>query len=154
MKLSNEMKPINEIIQGQHPMKSQKLSQSTQNSISIYTDKLTVEGVSRQMIKLKKGFPSLPADYYDLLIERIKANNFTNNRLQDAIENLIDTCPYPTPAIANIISWDRRIKLYNHEDIVKMTDQYHNAFDLYQCIEIDGVKKFAHKNDIEKYNLK
>jgi len=64
------------------------------------------------MEKIKKAFPSLSGDFYDILCERIKENNFSDKELINAINHVIDTCIYPVPTIANFI-------LFKHEDSVE-----------------------------------
>ena len=68
---------------------------------------------------MKKSFPALPADFYDSLSERLKANGFCDERLNDAVNHVIDTCLYPTPTIANIISFDKTIKFKTHDEMCR-----------------------------------
>jgi hypothetical protein len=87
----------------------------------------------------------------------IKINGFTDERLSDAVTNVICTCVYPTPTIAQFISWDKRIKIYKYFDIVKMVDDGdQNAFDRYKRIVMPGIPEavWIHVNDIAKYNIK
>lgn len=50
---------------------------------------------------------SLPTDFQDLLLERMNANKFTDERLQRAVDGVIEHCTYPTPTIADFLKWDR-----------------------------------------------
>jgi hypothetical protein len=59
------------------------------------------------MEKIKNSFPSLSAGFYDILCDRLKANNFTDEKLQNAVNHVIDTCIYPIPTIANFISFNK-----------------------------------------------
>lgn len=55
--------------------------------------------------KIKLAFPDLPAGFYDVLSERIKSKGFSDERLNDAVNHVIDTCKYPKPTVANFISF-------------------------------------------------
>ena len=77
--------------------------------VSIYKGVLTTQGIIEGVAIIKKSFPSLPVDFYDILIDRLKANGFNDDRLKAAVVHVIDTCVYPTPTIANFISYDKKI---------------------------------------------
>jgi hypothetical protein len=95
------------------------------NSISVYTDQqFTVKTELDCVRQLKNAFPSLPIGFYDILHDRIVDNGFSEQRLKDAVKNLIDTCVYPTPTIANIISWDKRVKLYSYNEMTDLVMKY------------------------------
>lgn len=128
-----------------------------ENELSLYRGALNTSVVIQNIAKIRKSFPSLPEGFYDILSDRIKANNFTDERLNDAVENVIDTCIYPTPTIAQFISWDKRIKYYKYPDIVqKVDDGDPNAFDRYKRVELPELPEavWIHINDIAKYNIK
>lgn len=59
------------------------------------------------MIKVSQAFPTLPEPFYDLLCERIKEHGFTDERLKKSVNYVIDHCIYPTPTIAQFISFDK-----------------------------------------------
>lgn len=124
--------------------------------ISIYNDKLTPECVGENTVKLKQSFPALPNGFYDVFYERLKANNYTDKRLNDAIGHVIDNCIYPTPTIAQFISFDKRMKLYSYEDVLKINDQTQSAFQTYRPVRFSDNPKpiYAHVNDIVEYKLK
>lgn len=123
--------------------------------MSIYKGNLTTQFVIESVSKIKKSFPGLTKEFFDVFSERIKENKFTDSRLQDAINHVIDNCIYPTPSIAQFISYDKRIKLYTYHDIVRMQDQTQHAFKSYRPVKIFGLNKpmYASENDIINYNL-
>lgn len=129
---------------------------SRSNEISVYKGELTTQCVIKQVKKIKSAFPSLPSGFYDILTDRLKELRFSDQRLTDAVNNLIDTCPYPTPTIANLISWDKRIKLYNYQEMVAMVDKFGEVtWRSYKAVKISGFKSrvYASVTDIEAYNL-
>lgn len=121
-------------------------------NLSIYSGNLTTNEIIDQQLRLKKSFPGLPAEFYDILIERLKENNFNDARLKAAIDNLIDTCVYPLPTIANIISYDKTVKLYTYTqicDLVSNGDKMSN----YKKVKSNFLNLWARVDDIEKYKL-
>ena len=85
-----------------------------------------------------------------------KEEGFTDERFRDSVHMVIKTCIYPTPTIAQFISFDKRVKVLKYPDIIKMVDDDPNAFDRYKRIVLDGLPEavYIHVNDIAKYNIK
>ena len=103
---------------------SQGLSQidSVKKEISLYgKGKVTSRVLADCVIRIKKSFPKLPDGWYEMLNEMIDLEGFTDQRLADATLNLIKTCPYPEPTIANILSFDKIQKLYTYEQLQWMS---------------------------------
>lgn len=110
----------------------------------------------KQMSRIKKAFPNLSSGFYDILLERIKQANFTNKRLEDAVNNLIDNYKYPTPPISAIISFDKKIKVYTYNDILEMVSLGGDyIFQQFEPVKIyNGTKPFwASVIDIQTYNI-
>jgi len=79
---------------------------------------------------------------------------FTDDRLRDAVRNVISTCVYPQPTIAQFISFDKRIKVYTYSQYCKLCDEgtgknYHPV-----AIGENTHPVWVHENDINQYNLK
>lgn len=100
---------------------------------------------------------------FDLLKERFKENGFTNERLRDAINHVIDTYEGwdKLPNIANFIQYDKKVKIYTYKELLdKYREDYYAGATYdpisreYDTIEVNGQKKYARKEDIEKYHLK
>lgn len=125
--------------------------------ISIYKGSLSTPCVIQNTAKIKNSFPALPEGFYEIFSERILDCGFTDDRLNDAVNNVIDTCVYPTPTIAQFISFDKRVKVFKYPEIVKMVeDGDPKAFDRYKRIVMEGLPEavWIHINDIKKYNIK
>jgi hypothetical protein len=73
--------------------------------------------------KLATAFPALPTGFFAIMIERMRANQFSDQRMIDSIGYVIDNCLYPTPTIANLISYDRRVKLYTYQEVCEYVDR-------------------------------
>jgi hypothetical protein len=124
------------------------------NEISLYQGELTAQCLVSCISDIKKAFPSLPVGFYDILTDRLADNGFSNDRLTDAVRNVIDTCIYPTPTIAQFISFDKRVKTYTYLqycDIVEKGGDGKN----YKAIKLKGrpVPVWIHINDVEQYNI-
>jgi len=92
--------------------------------MSIYSGELTTECVLKQVSRLKKAFPGIPVEFYDILTDRLKECNFNDKRLIDSVNNVIDNCKYPIPTIADFISFDKLVKLYNYEAMCKKVSEW------------------------------
>jgi hypothetical protein len=62
------------------------------------------------ILKIKSTFPDLPVGFYDILLERVKANGLTDNRLTVAVNYVIDNCAYPRPTVGNFIQADKELQ--------------------------------------------
>lgn len=140
----------------------QSLVRSSSNGISSNDPDESTEAVSiyrsgtvtpvveqRCSILLKNAFPNLPAGFYAILHDRVLEHGFTDQRLMDAIKHLIDTFEYPTPAIANIISFDQKVKLYTWIQIANKVDKG-DSFSNYKRLK-NG--RYADRIEAEKYHM-
>lgn len=134
---------------------STELTPRLANDISIYKGEITTQNLIKNIAKLKKAFPSMPLGFYDILDERIRDNGFSDERFTDAVNHVIDTCPYPTPKISDFISFDKRIKTYSYAQYVRLIDEGENG-DNYKPIKLKDrpALVWIHVNDIEQYNIR
>ena len=104
---------------------------------------------------IQNAFPTLPNGFYDVLYDMIKDEGFTDQRLKDSVKHVIKNCVYPQPTVAQFISFDKKIDLFTYDDMMKKTDTDKDAFKRFLPIKLPGVSYtlWAHKNDVEKYNL-
>ena len=122
---------------------------------------MTKEGISESIIKIKGSFPTLPDPFYKTLTERVRDNQFSDQRLIDSVNYVIDNCPYPQPTIAQFISYDKNVKLYNYTEYTDFVTAHKSGADdtggneLMKAIKVSWSDKpmFALVSDIEKYKL-
>lgn len=98
------------------------------------------------------AFPSLPSEFYDILSNRIIDKRIGDKRLIDAVNHVIDNCIYPTPTIANFITFDKRVKLFAYEQMVKKAEEFGGMiWESYKAVEIPGSDKkvWVHVKDLE-----
>jgi len=126
------------------------------SEISIYRGELTKQCIADANGKIAMTFPSLPAEFYKVLANRVKDNNFSDERLKDSVNHVIDNCIYPIPTIAQFISFDKNIKVYTYQDMLKQVSEVYSPFDAHKSVRLrENQPKplYVHVNDIEKYNL-
>lgn len=124
--------------------------------MSIYTGQLTPTVVLQEIVKAKIAFPALPKEYFDMLRLRLEANNFSDDRLKDAVAHVIDTCTYPTPTIANFIGFDKRIKINSYEDMVKKATEFGpDIYKSYRMVKFPEREKpvWVHVDDMKLAKL-
>ena len=127
----------------------------TEKGLSIYCGELTTRILLEQNIEIAKAFPQLPESFFEVFNRRIKEKEFTDQRLKDAVNHVIDTCQYPVPTVANFISYDKEVQIFTHNDLLKQLNEDKKAFDYYDLIKVPGLDKprYARKEDIIKYKL-
>jgi hypothetical protein len=84
--------------------------------VSVYRGELTTQGIIQNISRIKLTFPCLPIEFYDILTDRLKVHGFSDARLTDAVLHVIDTCKYPTPTIADFITYDKRVPSFHCPD--------------------------------------
>lgn len=119
------------------------------NEISVYKGELTLECVKIQSVRILAAFRKLDNTFINLLTQRLKDNNFTDKRLIDAVNFVIDNHRYPEPLISDFISYDKKIKTYTHKEACNYGMEHLQATD----VGI-GVCVFVKKIDFINYNLK
>lgn len=88
--------------------------------ISTYVDKYPNEIQLQQAVgKLMIAFPKMSKEFFILLSEYLLKEKFTEERLKDAVDNVICKFQYKELNISDIISFDKRVKLYTYNDVYK-----------------------------------
>lgn len=123
--------------------------------ISIYNDEQADDNFILEQIKrLYICFSETNKEIFKELFNRIKANNFTKKRLQDAVDNLIDTHTYKTIAIADVISFDKNIDIYSYIDVCNLAyERGSEVWNEFEKIIIDDSIYYIRKNDLSKIVL-
>ena len=134
---------------------SQTLSRNENNeiSLSVYSGELSTDTVAQNVAKVKAAFPTLTREFFILFMDRVKENGFTNERLIDAVNNVIDHCQYPTPTLANFLSWDKRVKVMSYNDLCNTVSRREASFDNYTRIVIRGCPFYVRTSDKILYNI-
>ena len=109
-------------------------------SISKYQGQLTPNVLATQIKKLQAAFPKQSLDFFNVLVERIKANGFSDERLTDAVNNVIDNFQYKELNIADIIKWDKREKLITYQQLVSLVTSGKEKMEDWEIVTINGKK--------------
>ena len=91
-----------------------------------------------------------------MFIDRIRANGFSDQRLIDAVNHVIDNCPYPTPSIAQFISFDKKYKIVTYEQMIKKAEEFGTEiWKSYKKLMLPDRSKpvWVHIDEAKKYNL-
>lgn len=93
--------------------------------------------------------------FFDMFDVRLRANGFTVQRLSDAIAHVIDTCPYPTPSLANFINFDKVMKHRTYAEMCQEVLHNEAVWNNWLAIKYPDMPKvvWVHANDIATYNL-
>lgn len=103
--------------------------------------------------KLQGAFAKATPSFCNLLAERMIANGFDKRRIDDAIGWVLDNIRWQTPTIADIISYDRRCKLYTYREVLAMIDRGEATFDDFERRVIKGQTYRVKKADLAQFGL-
>lgn len=119
------------------------------NSISLYQGNIAEPNeIAVAMTRLKAAFPKMDGTFFNLLAERLIDNCFSSKRLKDAINDTIDNFRYKELAVADIIKFDRRLKLYTYNDVCRMVSKGECDFSDFEKREINGEFYRVKKTDL------
>lgn len=128
-----------------------KVNEKGETYLSLYNGELTPKVVTESMAEIKAAFPALPAEFFTILSRRIKDNGFSDDRIRDAVRHVIDNCIYPSPTIAQFISFDKNVRLYTYFEMVEMVNNANGdakVWDYYDCRKINGKLFWVSKGEI------
>ena len=82
------------------------------------------------------------------------SKEFTEERIKDAIANVIDNFKYPKPTVADIVGYDCRIRIWDHAEYSnEILARKASEKDFYQHW-IKGRLYFVKTSECERYNFK
>jgi predicted transposase/invertase (TIGR01784 family) len=84
---------------------------------------------------------------------RMREKGFSDQRMIDAINNVIDSCQYPTPTMANFLSFDKRVKIYTYNEVCDKVTKQEATFEDFEIIKISGEPYRIRKSDKNIYNI-
>jgi hypothetical protein len=116
-----------------------------------------INHIAKELLRLRNAFPALPTSFFEVLTDRLIEKKISNKKLSDAVDYLIDNFIYPTPTIGNILTFDKKAKVYSYGDICKINNDTQTAFSDYRPIEIEGMENkvyWASVIDIQRFGLK
>lgn len=109
------------------------------NEISLYEGgMLTDTCIAISLKRLKEAFPKMQPAFFNLLSERIIANGFSDKRLADAVNNVIDNFEYKELNVSDIIKFDRKVKMHTYTEAAAMVTAGKATFEDFEKREING----------------
>lgn len=95
---------------------------------------------------VRHAFPSITTEFLRLLVSRMRAENFSDERATDAVNHVIDTCEYPLPTIARFLSFDRRKRVFSYNEMLLFLSQNQGfTTNHFEILEIGGKKVWSLK---------
>lgn len=126
----------------------QEASQKTAE-ISLYAGGfLTDRGVAVNLKKLKEAFPRMQPSFFNILSERLIANGFTDSRVTDAVNNVIDNFEYKELNISDVIKFDKKVKIYTHSEATILVTSGRATFDDFEKRNVNGITYRILKSDL------
>ena len=118
-------------------------------SISVYSGKAaTSKEVAVGMKRLKVAFPKMGNEFFNLLSERVVDNGFSSDRLNHAINYVLDNFQYKELNISDIIRFDRRAKLYTYIEVCQLVTSGKAVWEDFEKREINGTVFRIKKADL------
>ena len=127
--------------------------EASEYTLTAYSGELTQASVAKNVAKVKAAFPALTPEFFKILVDRLVEKGFSDERLTDSVNNLIDTCQYPTPTLANILSFDKRVKILDYNQVCSLIHKQEAAFDNFSKIFIGEKMFYVRTSDKEIYNI-
>lgn len=105
--------------------------------------------------KLSKAFPQTSVDFFNLLAERIAKKRLSADRLEFAIDYVLDNFSYRHLTIADIMSIDRKVDVMTYSEMVAECGKKGCSTNEFAPIHIGNEEKpfWVHKSDKAKFNL-
>lgn len=123
-------------------------------TISIYQDTTATDNdVAKQMARLTACFPTMDNLFISVLSERIVSNGFSKNRLIDAVNHVLDNFKYKKLSVADIITFDKKAKLYTHNEAFMYIESNGCKFTDFVKVEVNSRKYWVLKREAEEIGM-
>lgn len=99
-------------------------------------------------MRIQKAFPKMTPEFFSLLAERVIENGFTEQRLKDAVNHVIDNFQYKELNISDIIRFDKKIKLYTYSEVSDLVTSGKACFDDFSLKLVNGVTYRVKRTDL------
>lgn len=122
-------------------------------SLTSYRGEITPQCVAKNVARIKAAFPALAPEFYKVMAERLIEKGFSDERLTDAVNHVIDTCQYPTPTLANFLSFDLRVKIIDYNQLCGQVLRQEVSWSDFAKIKINDRLYYVRKSDKDLYNI-
>ena len=118
-------------------------------ALSLYSDTCaTPDEIAKSIKRLRAAFPKMGNGFFDVLYERLVKNGFTGQRLEDAVNHVIDSFQYKELNVADVVSFDKRAKLHTYNQMCNEIANGQAVMDEFQRLEVDGKNYWVRKVDL------
>lgn len=126
---------------------------------------MTKKGVADVTAKVMKAFPGWSKEQSEVLKDRFAENRFTDERMMDAVNNVIDTYEGygKIPNIANFIQFDKRYRVFTIPEVNALEAKGTHKFQDFAIVRIEGLSAcksaqgkrplYALRADVDRYGL-
>jgi hypothetical protein len=125
--------------------------------VSVFKGRMTKEAMLYQCLRVKNAFPALNEHFFKELKESFINNGFSDERIEQSVNHVIDTCHYKTPYIALFIDFDIRFKAYSFEQFREMIyKDGGKLYEKYSLVKLPNKEKgyYVKNEDIKRYGLR
>jgi hypothetical protein len=122
---------------------------STGLSLSLYSAKqATTEQYLQAVARLKAAFPKMTDNFFTVLTEQLVLNKVNSNRLRDAVDWLICNHKYKEISVADVMSYDSKIKLHTYTAVCDMVTSGRQSMQDFKRVKIKGRVFWALTSDL------
>ena len=126
----NELQTQARVLTPQRRYRENNENGFTSYGISVFRgETATKQELSEILQSFSSVFPTYTKEKMAMLVNMLYDEWFTRDRLVEAIKHVIRTCKYKEPTIADIVSFDRCVKLYTYSECLQMINRGIAAFD-------------------------
>ena len=104
--------------------------------------------------RLLAAFPRMTKEFFVLLSEFVQSEKFTRQRLMDAVNHVIANFQYKELNVADVIGFDRRVKLYDRNEMCYYIQKNSASTDHFQRVVINEQVFWVLKTDVAKARLR
>jgi hypothetical protein len=119
---------------------------SCPTELSLYSDEPPSEKIliANECERLRIAFPTIQREFIGVLVQMVLKKGMSKNQLIDSIDNILMNYKYPHPTVADVIGFDKRVKLYTHAEVVADIPKGFE-FNDYDMISINEQKRWIRK---------
>ena len=121
------------------------------DEISVYAGYLTQPAVTQQSGRIRQVFPQLSAGWHGEFLHAIRRHGFTDQRLLDAVNHVIDHCRYPQPTVADFVSFDQSVKFRSYDWMVRNSNETVSMWDHYTQVRIGNATVYISNSDAARH---
>lgn len=95
--------------------------------------------IMASVAKLKAAFPQMGPEFWSVLTERITKTGMTSQRLEYAVNNVIDNFTYKTLTVADVLKLDLRCEVLAYSEMLDRVSKVNGTTSDYAAVRIKGL---------------